>query len=121
MADILLSNTYFCDSIRKQESNMTPYPPLATLYAASVLRDEGMDVALFDTQFVEGAEDAFPQIKAHAGKLFYDRGRRLQLSDEDVSGQYEGSLFHHDQICQRAGLYSGCFQLRCNRSYGCLP
>ena len=29
-----------------------------------------MDVALFDTQFAEGAEDAFPQIKAHAGKLF---------------------------------------------------
>ncbi|HPR27894.1 MAG TPA: radical SAM protein [Chitinophagales bacterium] len=70
MADILLSNTYFLRFDPKQESNMTPYPPLATLYAASVLRDEGMDIALFDTQFAEGAEDAFPQIKAHAGKLF---------------------------------------------------
>ncbi|MEW5974615.1 MAG: radical SAM protein [Acidobacteriota bacterium] len=49
MTDILLthSNHLFFD--RKQVRKMQPYPPLGTLYAAALLRDQGFSVALFDT------------------------------------------------------------------------
>src|SRR3979490_703042 len=48
MADILLthSNHVFFD--RKQTEKMQPYPPLQTMLAAAVLRQQGIDVALFD-------------------------------------------------------------------------
>ena len=48
MADILLthSNHVFFD--RKQTEKMQPYPPLQTMLAAAVLRQHGIDAALFD-------------------------------------------------------------------------
>lgn len=51
MADVLLahSNHLFYD--RKQVEKMQPYPPLATLIAAAVLRRAGMRVALCDVTF----------------------------------------------------------------------
>jgi anaerobic magnesium-protoporphyrin IX monomethyl ester cyclase len=51
MADVLLthSNHLFFDS--KQVKKMEPYPPLQTLLAAAVLRERGLDVALFDSTF----------------------------------------------------------------------
>ncbi len=49
MADVLLthSNHLFFD--RKQARKMKPYPPLGTLYAAGLLRERGISVALFDS------------------------------------------------------------------------
>jgi radical SAM superfamily enzyme YgiQ (UPF0313 family) len=49
MADVLLTHSYFMRFDKKQWRNMQPYAPLATLYAASVLRAGGIDVALFDS------------------------------------------------------------------------
>lgn len=49
MLDILFSHSYYYPLDKKQWDNKTPYPPLGTLYAASLMRQEGYDVALFDT------------------------------------------------------------------------
>src|SRR3954467_6676713 len=48
MADVLLthSNNVYAD--RKQAEKMQPYPPLQTILAAAVLREAGMEVALYD-------------------------------------------------------------------------
>jgi anaerobic magnesium-protoporphyrin IX monomethyl ester cyclase len=48
MADVLLTHSNHLYFDRKQVKKMQPYPPLQTLLAAAVLRDKGIDVALFD-------------------------------------------------------------------------
>ncbi len=48
MVDVLLAHAYFLNLDPKQQAKMRPYPPLATLYAAGLLRDHGYDVAVFD-------------------------------------------------------------------------
>ncbi len=49
MLDILFSHSYYYPLDKKQWDNKTPYPPLGTIYAASMMREEGFRVDLFDT------------------------------------------------------------------------
>jgi anaerobic magnesium-protoporphyrin IX monomethyl ester cyclase len=49
MTDVLLTHSNHLPYDRKQVRKMTPYPPLATLYAAGLLRANGFSVAVFDT------------------------------------------------------------------------
>ncbi len=45
---VLLAHSYYLAHDAKQWRKMKPYPPLATLLVASVLREHGFDVELFD-------------------------------------------------------------------------
>lgn len=58
---ILFTHSYFLHFDNKQLKTKTPFPPLATLYAAALLRDNGYDVKLADLQFSNSAEE----IKKH--------------------------------------------------------
>ena len=58
---ILFTHSYFLHFDNKQLKTQTPFPPLATLYAASVLRENGYEVKLADLQFSSSAEE----IKQH--------------------------------------------------------
>jgi radical SAM superfamily enzyme YgiQ (UPF0313 family) len=49
VTDVLLTHSYHLPFDRKQVRKMQPYPPLGTLYAAALLRQQGLSVALFDT------------------------------------------------------------------------
>jgi radical SAM superfamily enzyme YgiQ (UPF0313 family) len=60
VVDVLLTHSYHLLYDPKQVRKMQPYPPLGTLYAASVLRQQGLSVALFDTM-LEDPVDGFPQ------------------------------------------------------------
>jgi anaerobic magnesium-protoporphyrin IX monomethyl ester cyclase len=53
---VLLAHSYFLRYDAKQQEKMKPYPPLATLIAAAVLRQRGFDVRLFDAMLSEGTE-----------------------------------------------------------------
>lgn len=55
---------------------MEPYPPLATLYAASVLRDAGVSVNVHDTVFDADTSNVCRAIAQHAGEtvVIYDDG-----------------------------------------------
>ncbi|MBI3696654.1 MAG: cobalamin B12-binding domain-containing protein, partial [Acidobacteria bacterium] len=53
MTDILLAHCNHLYFDRKQVRKMQPYPPLQTLLAAAVLRQEGFQVALFDATLEE--------------------------------------------------------------------
>jgi len=69
MAEVLLthSNHVFYD--RKQAEKMQPYPPLQTILAAAVLREEGISVALCDVTF-ETPEHAIERaLAAHSPRL----------------------------------------------------
>lgn len=76
MPEVLIANTYFLRRDPKQWKVMQPYPPLATLYAAAVLRANRYDVALRDMIFATGPSEIFPDIRKHSGGLFviYDDG-----------------------------------------------
>jgi anaerobic magnesium-protoporphyrin IX monomethyl ester cyclase len=48
MSQVLLGQSYYLRFDRKLWEAMQPYPPLGTLYAASLLRGKGYSVAMFD-------------------------------------------------------------------------
>ena len=53
---ILLANPYFLRDDAKQLERMKPYPPLATLLCAAVLRERGHGVTVFDATLADGME-----------------------------------------------------------------
>jgi anaerobic magnesium-protoporphyrin IX monomethyl ester cyclase len=63
VTDILLTHSYHLLYDRKQVRKMQPYPPLGTLYAAALLRQQGFSVALFDSM-LEDPERGFPKALA---------------------------------------------------------
>ena len=53
MSNILFSHSYYYKLDPKQWKNKNPFPPLGTLYAASLLRKNGFKVSLFDTNLLD--------------------------------------------------------------------
>lgn len=56
MNKLLFSHSYFLRYDPKQWDTGQPYAPLGTLYAASLLREHGYAVSLFDTMFAQGPD-----------------------------------------------------------------
>lgn len=56
MKKILFTHSYFYRFDPKQWAAKQPYPPLGTIYAASVMREAGYGVSLFDTALIESPE-----------------------------------------------------------------
>jgi len=50
---VLFTHSYFLKFDPKQWKQMQPYAPLGTLYAAALLRESGMEVALHDVMFCD--------------------------------------------------------------------
>lgn len=76
MTKILLANSYFYRLDKKQWRFKQPYPPLATIIAAAVLRTGGFSVALFDTSLKRSPLEIIPELDTHQPELFvmYDDG-----------------------------------------------
>jgi radical SAM superfamily enzyme YgiQ (UPF0313 family) len=76
MNKILFSHSYFLRFDPKQWETGQPYPPLATIGAAAIMRDGGYRVSLFDTMFVETPETLIPRLVAERPDFFvvYDDG-----------------------------------------------
>jgi radical SAM superfamily enzyme YgiQ (UPF0313 family) len=60
----------------KQWSTGQPYPPIGTLYAASLLRGKGYEVSFLDTMFAYGPEEVILPLQKHHPDFFviYDDG-----------------------------------------------
>lgn len=69
MTDVLLTHSYHLPYDRKQVKKMQPYPPLGTLYAASVLRQNGVSVALFDSMLEEPTSGFREALRLHQPKI----------------------------------------------------
>lgn len=78
MAEILLAHSYYLAFDQKQTQKMRPYPPLATLFAASQLRQAGHDVALFDAMLAADEE-------AFAAALDHHRPRVVALYEDNFN------------------------------------
>jgi radical SAM superfamily enzyme YgiQ (UPF0313 family) len=76
MSHILFTHSYFLRFDPKQWSLGQPYAPLGTLYAASLMRENGHTVALYDTMFAHGPEEVIPELDKHQPDFFviYDDG-----------------------------------------------
>jgi anaerobic magnesium-protoporphyrin IX monomethyl ester cyclase len=57
MLSILVGHSYFLRLDPKQLERAKPYPPLATLQVAAMLREAGHAVSLFDAMLAEGASE----------------------------------------------------------------
>ncbi|HET9865271.1 MAG TPA: radical SAM protein [Steroidobacteraceae bacterium] len=53
MLSILVCHSYFLNFDRKQQARAKPYPPLATLQVAAMLRQSGHEVSLFDAMLAD--------------------------------------------------------------------
>lgn len=76
MADILFTHSYFLRLDPKQWETGQPYPPLGTLYAAALMRENGYSVSLFDTMFSPTPGEVVQQVTVEAPRFFviYDDG-----------------------------------------------
>ena len=81
---VLLAHSYYLAHDAKQWRKMKPYPPLATLLVASVLRERGFDVELFDAMLA-GSETDF----VHA----------LDASDAGIVGILEDNFNFLTKMC----------------------
>src|SRR5450432_4036812 len=76
MSSILFSHSYFLRFDPKQWQTAQPYPPLGTLYAASLMRKNGYEVSLFDTMFSHRPDEVIADIEKYKPDFFviYDDG-----------------------------------------------
>lgn len=76
MSKIVFSHSYYYRLDPKQWKNKNPFPPLGTLYAASLLRENGFEVSLFDTNLLDSPKSI--QSVLHKSKpdylVIYDDG-----------------------------------------------
>ena len=76
MTDILFSHSYYYPLDEKQWRKKNPYPPLGTLYAAALMRAEGYEIDLFDTNLLDNPSEI--EIKLYDQKpkylVLYDDG-----------------------------------------------
>lgn len=74
MLKIQVGHSYFLRYDRKQWERGKPYPPLATLQIAALLRRMGHEVSLFDAMLADGVEDYAPSLEAASPELvvFYE-------------------------------------------------
>ncbi|AOW21475.1 B12-binding domain-containing radical SAM protein [Urechidicola croceus] len=64
MIDILFSHSYYYKLDPKQWKNKTPFPPLGTIYASSLMRENNFTVGLFDTNLLDNPHQIENQIKS---------------------------------------------------------
>ena len=64
LLSILVCHSYFLRFDEKQRERAKPYPPLATLQVASLLRAAGHRVTFFDAMLAEGLEDYRARLRA---------------------------------------------------------
>jgi anaerobic magnesium-protoporphyrin IX monomethyl ester cyclase len=73
---VLFTHSYFYKFDPKQWRFKQPYPPLATILAASVIRDAGFSVSLFDTGLRDSPSEIISSIRYHKPEflVIYDDG-----------------------------------------------
>lgn len=67
---VLFTHSYFLHLDSKQLKTHSPFPPLATIYAAAVLRENGFEVRLADLQFASSPLEIESYINAFQPDVF---------------------------------------------------
>ncbi len=100
---ILFTHSYFLRFDPKQWETAAPYPPLATLYAAGFLRENGHQVFLHDVQFESGPETIVEILKTQQpdALVIYDDGFNY-LTKMCLTNMREAA-FSMQQLAREAG------------------
>ncbi|HEY6435977.1 MAG TPA: radical SAM protein [Ignavibacteriaceae bacterium] len=104
MKKILFTHSYFYRFDPKQWNTKQPYPPLGTIYAASVMREAGYEVALFDTALIDSPEKIISIIEKEKPSylVIYDDGFNY-LTKMCLTNMREAA-FRMADIAKRKGI-----------------
>lgn len=103
MADVLLTHSYHLYYDRKQIRKMQPYPPLGTLYAAALLRNAGISVAVFDTMLNDPEEGFQAALKEHQPRIVVVYEDNFNFLSKMCLTRMREVAFHIQETSQRAG------------------
>ena len=95
MLSILVCHSYFLRFDQKQQQRAKPYPPLASLQVAAMLRAAGHEVSFFDAMLAEDLE-------------FYER--RLSVIKPQVVLFYEDNFNFLSKMCL-GKMRDACFEM----------
>lgn len=104
MWNILFTHSYFLRFDPKQWQIGRPYPPLGTLYAAALMREQGFNVELFDTMLASGPDEITRPLLKHSPDILviYDDGFNY-LTKMCLTNMREAAF----SMC-KAGKANGC-------------
>ncbi|TCV97804.1 anaerobic magnesium-protoporphyrin IX monomethyl ester cyclase [Luteibacter rhizovicinus] len=103
MLKIQVGHSYFLRYDRKQWERGKPYPPLATIQVAALLREMGHEVSLFDAMLADGVED-------HEGALHAARPELVVI--------YEDNFNFLTKMCLGRMREAACRMIGEARAYG---
>ncbi|MGC1459134.1 MAG: radical SAM protein [Steroidobacteraceae bacterium] len=103
MLSVLVAHSYFLRFDPKQVRRAKPYPPLATLQVAGMLRRQGHQVALFDAMLADGLEDY---------------ARCLREQSPQLLLIYEDNFNFLSKMCLGAMRRAACAMIRAARDRG---
>jgi len=105
MAEVLLTHSNNLYSDRKQVEKMQPYPPLQTILAASVLRENGIEPALFDPTLLPPGREL---IDAFEESLEMHRPRLVVVCEDDFNFLSKMCLTRNRELAyEMAGIARG--------------
>src|SRR6201996_1647262 len=101
MDKLLFSHSYFMRFDPKQWATAQPYPPLATIGAAALLRQEGFAVSLYDKMFEPSPEGVIPHLATNRPdfSVVYDDGFNY-LTKMCLTNMREAAF----EMCRQAGM-----------------
>lgn len=104
MSNILFSHSYYYKLDEKQWKNKMPFPPLGTLYAASLLRENGFAVDLFDTNLRDNP---------------FEIESVLKLKNPEFLVIYDDGFNYLTKMCL-TNMREACFEMiQLGKKYGC--
>jgi anaerobic magnesium-protoporphyrin IX monomethyl ester cyclase len=103
VADVLLTHSYHLYYDRKQTRKMQPYPPLGTLYAASLLRSAGISVALFDTMLNDPEREFQAALEEHRPRIVAVYEDNFNFLTKMCLTRMREVAFHILETSQRGG------------------
>lgn len=104
MVDILFAHANFLKNDPKQVKRMRPYPPLATLYAASYLRQTGYSVALFDAMFADGEADFAQALARHQPRFVALYEDSFNFLSKMCLSRHREAGFRMAEMARRTGV-----------------
>lgn len=98
MNKVLLTHSYFYKLDSKQWRMKQPYPPLATILVAAVLREAGFEVALFDTNLRDNPDEITSVLEKEKPQYFviYDDSFNY-LSKMCLTNMREAAFYMADE------------------------
>jgi anaerobic magnesium-protoporphyrin IX monomethyl ester cyclase len=103
MLSILLGHSYFLRFDQKQLQRAKPYPPLATLQVASMLRQGGHEVSLFDAMLADGLDDYRRMLQAVQPQLLLLYEDNFNFLSKMCLGRMRRAACEMIELAHRAG------------------